>query len=64
MKCGLWRETNFANDDVIDLVASGICPEAENFDNIELQLVLSGWKGYCEDGQDFNSSLLPSINFL
>ncbi|KAL6997547.1 hypothetical protein U1Q18_007674 [Sarracenia purpurea var. burkii] len=54
---GLWPETQFANDVIVAIVDTGIWPEAESFNDAGLGPVPSRWKGYCESGPDFNSSL-------
>ncbi|KAF5817653.1 putative tripeptidyl-peptidase II [Helianthus annuus] len=56
-KSGAWPVSNYGKDVIIGLVDSGIWPESESFNDHGMSSVPSRWKGECEVGFQFNSSL-------
>ncbi|KAJ0785751.1 putative tripeptidyl-peptidase II [Helianthus annuus] len=54
---GAWPVANYGKDVIIGLVDSGIWPESESFNDHGMSSVPSRWKGECEVGFQFNSSL-------
>ncbi|WCJ31155.1 Subtilisin-like protease SBT3 [Euphorbia peplus] len=54
---GAWPGTNYGEDVVIGLVDGGIWPESESFGDEGMTPVPSRWKGKCESGTQFNSTL-------
>lgn len=57
-KVGAWPASNFGNDIIIGLVDSGIWPESKSFHDKGISREIPArWKGKCESGTQFNSSL-------
>ncbi|KAJ4788470.1 Subtilisin-like protease SBT1.7 [Rhynchospora pubera] len=54
---GIWQESNLGDDVIIGLVDTGIWPESQSFNDSGLLPVGSRWKGKCENGTRFNSSM-------
>lgn len=54
---GLWPDTNMGDGIIIGLVDTGIWPESKSFSDEGLEAVKKGWKGECENGTRFNSSM-------
>ncbi|XP_057826226.2 subtilisin-like protease SBT1.5 [Cryptomeria japonica] len=55
---GMWSQQLSRGEDVIvGMVDTGIWPESESFNDKELGPVPSRWKGECESGEQFNSSM-------
>ncbi|OMP01977.1 hypothetical protein COLO4_11438 [Corchorus olitorius] len=54
---GAWTAPNDGEDVIIGVVDTGIWPESESFSDEGMTRVPTRWKGRCESGTKFNSSL-------
>ncbi|OMO56651.1 hypothetical protein CCACVL1_26389 [Corchorus capsularis] len=54
---GAWTAPNDGEDVIIGIVDTGIWPESESFSDEGMTRVPPRWKGRCESGTKFNSSL-------
>ncbi|KAJ9560092.1 hypothetical protein OSB04_005252 [Centaurea solstitialis] len=54
---GAWPVADYGKDVIVGIVDSGIWPESESFNDDGMGAVPSRWKGECEAGVQFNSSL-------
>ncbi|XP_047937946.1 subtilisin-like protease SBT3 [Salvia hispanica] len=54
---GLWPVSNYGKDVIIGVIDSGILPESPSFRDDGMTAVPARWKGACDGGAGFNSSL-------
>lgn len=54
---GIWPASDFGHDVIIGVVDTGVWPESKSFDDAGLGRIPLRWKGECESGAQFNSSL-------
>ncbi|KDP41713.1 hypothetical protein JCGZ_16120 [Jatropha curcas] len=54
---GAWLPSNYGEDIIIGVVDTGIWPESESYSDKGISGIPKKWKGECESGTRFNSSL-------
>lgn len=54
---GAWPESEYGKDVIIGIVDTGVWPESKSYDDYGMTPIPSKWKGTCETGTQFNSSL-------
>ncbi|KAG5556275.1 hypothetical protein RHGRI_006771 [Rhododendron griersonianum] len=53
----LWPASDYGKDVIVGVLDSGVWPESKSYHDEGMSAVPSKWKGTCEAGQEFNSSL-------
>lgn len=55
---GLWYTSDFGDDVVVGVIDTGVWPESQSFkDDGMTKKIPNKWKGTCETGQEFNTSM-------
>ncbi|XP_059637805.1 subtilisin-like protease SBT3 [Cornus florida] len=54
---GAWPDSDYGKDVIIGLVDTGVWPESKSFNDDGMLEIPSKWKGGCESGTQFNSSM-------
>ncbi|XP_051139017.1 subtilisin-like protease SBT3 [Andrographis paniculata] len=54
---GLWPASQYGQDAIIGVVDSGILPESLSFRDDGMTNIPARWRGICQEGEQFNSSL-------
>ncbi|KAJ0972005.1 hypothetical protein J5N97_019964 [Dioscorea zingiberensis] len=54
---GLWPASNYGEDIIIGVIDSGVWPESDSFNDKGMRDIPKKWKGKCESGAGFNSSV-------
>ncbi|KZV35395.1 subtilisin-like protease [Dorcoceras hygrometricum] len=54
---GLWPASQYGKDVIIGVVDSGVWPESPSFKDDGMTEIPARWKGKCQEGEEFNSSL-------
>ncbi|KAK9112745.1 hypothetical protein Scep_020264 [Stephania cephalantha] len=54
---GLWPASQFGKGVIVGMIDSGVWPESQSYNDNGMPEIPARWKGTCQTGPDFNSSL-------
>ncbi|XAR64852.1 Tripeptidyl-peptidase II, partial [Bertholletia excelsa] len=54
---GLWPASEYGKDVIVGVIDSGVWPESKSYNDHGMAQLPSRWKGVCEEGQEFNSTM-------
>lgn len=54
---GAWPKSDYGRDVIVGIVDTGVWPESKSYNDNDMDDVPSRWRGECESGTQFNSSL-------
>ncbi|KAH7423888.1 hypothetical protein KP509_12G079200 [Ceratopteris richardii] len=54
---GIWPKSNYGSDVIIGVLDTGVWPESRSFRDRKIGSIPKNWKGECEEGPGFSSSL-------
>ncbi|KAF5204289.1 Subtilisin-like protease SBT1.9 [Thalictrum thalictroides] len=54
---GLWPASDYGKDVIVGMIDSGVWPESKSFSDDGMTDVPTRWKGICQVGDNFNSSM-------
>ncbi|XP_052203295.1 subtilisin-like protease SBT3 [Diospyros lotus] len=54
---GLWPASDYGRDVIVGVIDTGVWPESASFKDDGMTQIPKKWKGICQEGQEFNSSL-------
>ncbi|KAE8659115.1 hypothetical protein F3Y22_tig00116964pilonHSYRG00113 [Hibiscus syriacus] len=54
---GAWPVSDFGKDIIVGVIDSGVWPESQSFNDNGMSEIPSRWRGECESGTQFNSSM-------
>lgn len=54
---GIWPAAEYGKDVIVGVLDTGIWPESPSFKDDEMGAIPAKWKGICQEGEEFNSSM-------